>query len=83
MGISVMLWGAENLVPAEYWCPYSMYVYVFFFSFQGSDSIGLGSKSLFAPSYFYSVYCIRGYFCGGFNSVNFANISTSIYVYLL
>ena len=22
MGFSVMLWGAEKLVPAEYWCPY-------------------------------------------------------------
>ena len=22
MGFSVMLWGAENMVPAEYWCPY-------------------------------------------------------------
>ena len=22
MGYSVMLWGAEKLVPAEYWCPY-------------------------------------------------------------
>ena len=22
MGLSVMLWGAEKLVPAEYWCPY-------------------------------------------------------------
>ena len=22
MGISVMLRGAEKLVPAEYWCPY-------------------------------------------------------------
>ena len=21
MGLSVMLWGAEKLVPAEYWCP--------------------------------------------------------------
>ena len=21
MGFSVMLWGAEKLVPAEYWCP--------------------------------------------------------------
>ena len=23
MGFSVMLWGAEKLAPAEYWCPYS------------------------------------------------------------
>ena len=22
MGFSVMLWGAEKRVPAEYWCPY-------------------------------------------------------------
>ena len=22
MGFSVMLWGAEKLVPVEYWCPY-------------------------------------------------------------
>ena len=22
MGFSVTLWGAEKLVPAEYWCPY-------------------------------------------------------------
>ena len=22
MGFSEMLWGAEKLVPAEYWCPY-------------------------------------------------------------
>ena len=22
MGFSIMLWGAEKLVPAEYWCPY-------------------------------------------------------------
>ena len=22
MGFTVMLWGAEKLVPAEYWCPY-------------------------------------------------------------
>ena len=22
MDFSVMLWGAEKLVPAEYWCPY-------------------------------------------------------------
>ena len=22
MGFAVMLWGAEKLVPAEYWCPY-------------------------------------------------------------
>ena len=22
MGFSVMPWGAEKLVPAEYWCPY-------------------------------------------------------------
>ena len=22
MGFSIMLWGAENMVPAEYWCPY-------------------------------------------------------------
>ena len=22
MGFSVILWGAEKLVPAEYWCPY-------------------------------------------------------------
>ena len=26
MGFSVMLWGAEKLVPAEYWCPYGMYL---------------------------------------------------------
>ena len=25
MGFSVMLWGAEKLVPAEYWCPYGIY----------------------------------------------------------
>ena len=25
MGFSVMLWGAEKLVPAEYWCPYGTY----------------------------------------------------------
>ena len=24
MGFSVMLWGAEKLVPAEYWCPNGM-----------------------------------------------------------
>ena len=24
MGFSVMLWGAEKLVPAEYWCPYAV-----------------------------------------------------------
>ena len=29
MGFSVMLWGAEKLVPVEYWCPYgSSYMYV-------------------------------------------------------
>ena len=22
MGFSIMLWGAEKLVPVEYWCPY-------------------------------------------------------------
>ena len=22
MGFSIMLWDAEKLVPAEYWCPY-------------------------------------------------------------
>ena len=22
MGLSVMIWGAEKMVPAEYWCPY-------------------------------------------------------------
>ena len=22
MGFYVMLWGAEKLVPADYWCPY-------------------------------------------------------------
>ena len=26
MGFSVMLWGAEKLVPAEYWCPYGIYI---------------------------------------------------------
>ena len=26
MGFSVMLWGAEKLVPAEYWCPYGSYI---------------------------------------------------------
>ena len=25
MGFSVMLRGAEKLVPAEYWCPYGTY----------------------------------------------------------
>ena len=24
MGFSVMLWGAEKLVPVEYWCPYGI-----------------------------------------------------------
>ena len=27
MAFSVMLWGAEKLVPAEYWCPYGMFYY--------------------------------------------------------
>ena len=26
MGFSVMIWGAEKLVPAEYWCPYGTYI---------------------------------------------------------
>ena len=25
MGFSVMLWGAEKLVPAKYWCPYGTF----------------------------------------------------------
>ena len=25
MGFFVMLWGAEKLVPAEYWCPYGTF----------------------------------------------------------
>ena len=29
MGFSVMLWGAEKLVPAEYWCPYGMLCILF------------------------------------------------------
>ena len=24
MGFPVLLWGAEKLVPAEYWCPYGI-----------------------------------------------------------
>ena len=27
MGFFVMLWGAEKLVPAEYWCPYGKHCY--------------------------------------------------------
>ena len=27
MGFSVMLWGAEKLVPAEYWCPYGNIIF--------------------------------------------------------
>ena len=27
MGFSVMLWGAENLVPADYWCPYGKAIF--------------------------------------------------------
>ena len=26
MGFSEMLWGAEKLVPAEYWCPYGVWI---------------------------------------------------------
>ena len=26
MGFSVMLWGAEKLVPAENWCPYGRFI---------------------------------------------------------
>ena len=29
MGFSVMLWGAEKLVPAEYWCPYGTSIMCF------------------------------------------------------
>ena len=28
MGFSIALWGAEKLVPAEYWCPYGIVLYV-------------------------------------------------------
>ena len=34
MGFSVMLWGAEKLVPAEYWCPYGIFDNVMFLMFQ-------------------------------------------------
>ena len=27
MGFQVILWGAEKLVPAEYWCPYGTFVF--------------------------------------------------------
>ena len=27
MGFSVMLWGAEKMVPAEYWCPYGTQIH--------------------------------------------------------
>ena len=37
MGFSVMLWDAEKLVPAEYWCPYG--------SFSSSNSSNCSSSS--------------------------------------
>ena len=30
MGFSEMFWGAEKLVPAEYWCPYGTFSYPVF-----------------------------------------------------
>ena len=29
MGFSVMLWGAEKLVPAEYWCCYGTHGHIY------------------------------------------------------
>ena len=34
MGFSVVLWGAEKPVPAEYWCPYGTWIHRAFNSFQ-------------------------------------------------
>ena len=34
MGFSVMLWGAEKLVPAEYWCPYGPCLLSYLFDVQ-------------------------------------------------
>ena len=31
MGFSEMLWGAEKLVPAKYWCPYGSCIAYFCF----------------------------------------------------
>ena len=47
MGFSVMLWGAEKLVPAEYWCPYGTYLdlnFVTMTNFLFSHSIILSLK---------------------------------------
>ena len=30
MDFSVMLWGAENQVPAEYWCSYGILIHLAF-----------------------------------------------------
>ena len=61
MGFSVMLWGAEKLVPAEYWCPYGT-----FFPMQENTllSIKLISKHIYKWDHF-SVWkppCVDQYF---------------------
>ena len=44
MGFSVMLCGAEELVPAEYWCPYGM-----LFSFYWATLYRVEEKQVYAP----------------------------------
>ena len=39
MGFSVMLWGAEKLVPAEYWCPYGTFVFIYLSSQHSQRSV--------------------------------------------
>ena len=40
MGFSVMPWGAEKLVPAEYWCPYGTHVQGWFDRKTGTHVLG-------------------------------------------
>ena len=43
MGFSIMLWGAEKLVPAEYWCPYGngLLILSVFFAMTNTQSSDL------------------------------------------
>ena len=41
MGFSVMLLGAEKLVPVEYWCPYGTFEKVDENSFKSTNTMAL------------------------------------------
>ena len=70
MGFSVMLWGAEKLVPAEYWCPYG--------SLQNSFIL---SKTALKPSVNSLFATIADLHVRKLNT--FANLHTQLYTRLL